>query len=56
MIAIMSICIGLTWGLCTSIIKQEYPTMEACMKDREYQRKANIDVWWITCSKREEKK
>ena len=51
MIYVMVICIGMTWGMCHSIVRQEYPTMAACLADRDYQRKENYDVKWIKCEK-----
>ena len=34
----MLICIGMTWGMCHTVIRQEYLTMAACMAERDYQR------------------
>ena len=47
---VMLICIGMTWAMCHNIVRQEYPTMESCMADREYQRTHNKDVIWISCN------
>jgi hypothetical protein len=39
-------------GMCNQIVKQEYTTFEACMADRDYQRKNNLNVVWIVCEKK----
>ena len=49
MIVVMTMCIGMSIGVCHQHVTQEYPSMDACMKDRDYQRKNNIDVRWVIC-------
>jgi len=49
MTAAMLICVGMTWGMCHAIVRQEYPTMAACMAEREYQRQHTPNVAWIKC-------
>jgi len=45
----MLICIGMTWGMCHTVIRQEYPTMAACMAERDYQRQHTPNVTWVKC-------
>ena len=44
MIYVMTMCIGMTWGMCHAIVQQKYQTMEACMAERDYQRSQNKKV------------
>jgi hypothetical protein len=56
MIYVLTMCIGMTWGMCNRIIVLEFRTMAECHAEREYQRRNAKDVVSITCEERKERK
>ena len=49
MIYIMTMCVGLVWGICGTVVTQEYPSMVACMDDRDHQRALTHNLIWVKC-------
>lgn len=52
MIYTMTMCIGMTLGMCHSIVVRDYGSMEECKAEREHHYKHVPNVAWITCERK----
>lgn len=56
MIYVLSICIGMTWGMCNQILTQEFDTLMECQQERQVQYARIKDLRWAKCEKKKDGK
>jgi hypothetical protein len=49
MIHVLTICIGLTWGMCHQLMIYEVSSLAECQKEREYQKENIKNYAWGKC-------